>query len=698
MPDNLNGQRHEELLKVIRDVRSRWRTKLLLRGGIVIVGGALLALLLASVGLQTLRFSPASILGFRIGILVVFAGLVALWFVRPLRRQVTDMQVALYVEEHEPSLQAAILSAVEVGTTGRMGDQEVHPAIIEKLVEQAIEKCRALETGQVVGRQDIRRAAIALTAICAVAMLLLAVGPQFLRQGAAALLELTTSAEEASPYAIQVTPGDVTVPKGSDQMISAKLAGFRSNDVVLMVKKDGESQFERMPLVTTGDPSKFEGMLFGVAKGIEYYVDSDGVKSPTYSMKVVNLPAVESLELEYVFPAYTGLPPQKVERGGDVAALRGTEVRVRVKPTMATAAGRLQIEPKGSAELASESEGSLAGSFKIAADGFYHVELDGPRGEHVSASPKYTVDALEDLPPTVSFEKPRRDIQANPIEEVFVQARADDDYGVKQLDLIYSVNGGPEKTINLYGGGAKPMKEVSAGHTVYLEELGVKPGDFVAYYAKAVDNDGVSGAKSTTSDIYFVRVRALDRSFREAQSMGGGGGGGGRGGGNQAAGLAQQQKEIISATHNVDRDRPKTPADKFKENTVAIGLSQAKLRDQVQELVDQMHQRLNLSDNLRQIADRLPKAIEEMRLAERALQSQKTQEAMPPEYRALQALQQAEELYDLEVRRQQAGGGGGGGGQQQMAEDLADLFQLQADRMANQYEQQQSASQQNAQQ
>ena len=36
------------------------------------------------------------------------------WFVvRPLRRRVTDDQVALYLEEHEPTLEATVLSAVE---------------------------------------------------------------------------------------------------------------------------------------------------------------------------------------------------------------------------------------------------------------------------------------------------------------------------------------------------------------------------------------------------------------------------------------------------------------------------------------------------------------------------------------------------------------------------------------------------------
>ena len=47
----------------------------------------------------------------------------------------------------------------------------------------------------------------------------------------------------------------------------------------------------------------------------------------------------------------------------------------------------------------------------------------------------------------------------------------------------------------------KALQEVQAGHTIYMEELGVKPGDFVSYYAKATDNNGVEGPKTTTSDI-----------------------------------------------------------------------------------------------------------------------------------------------------------------------------------------------------
>ena len=97
---------------------------------------------------------------------------------------------------------------------------------------------------------------------------------------------------------------------------------------------------------------------------------------------------------------------------------------------------------------------------------------------------------------------------------------ADDDFGVKNVQL-FSVDGGAEKTIDLFGG-SKTLQEVTASHTLYLEEMGLKPGDS-SYYAKATDNDGIAGGKTTTSDIYFVQIRPFRTDFKPAPSMAGGG-------------------------------------------------------------------------------------------------------------------------------------------------------------------------------
>src|SRR6476646_7441254 len=669
------SDRRAELIDVIHRVRNRWRLKLALRGAVIVVAGTLLALFLSASSLEALRFSPTAIISFRILALLVFAALVGVGFVQPLRRRVTDSQVALYLEEKDPTLEAAILSAIESSSLHQRENIDPNhlpsPHLVEKLVDQAIEKCRALENGLVIERAGLKRQMYALVGVAAVAAAIITFGPAFLRSGMSALLKFTSSAEAASPYKIDVSPGNTKVPRGADQSVKAKLLGFTASDAALMVRLDPAGKFERVPLVpAANDPSSFEGMLFHIEKTADYYVESNGVESPRFKLDVLDLPTVDKLVLEYHFPEYTGLAPRTVDPGGDIAAIKGTEVHVKITPTMATPGGRVLLNEHDSAQLTKDADGTLVGNFTVNAQGFYKIELEGPHAEKVNASTQYTIDDLSDAGPNVHFNKPGRDTTASPVEEVFSEVRADDDFGVKQLQMFYSVNGGAEKTVNLFGG-ARTLPEVTASHTIYLEELGLKPGDFVSYYAKASDNNGVQGPQTTTSDIYFVQIRPFKKDYKPAQSMAGMGGGGA--GGDQMNQLSQQQREIVAATFNIVRDRPKMSADKFREQTVFLTLAQAKLRQQVEELSGKMNSRLDAVDPaFKAIAEALPKAAGEMKTAEGNLKGQQAKEALSPEQRALKLLQDAEQQYEVQVSTQRGCGGGGGGGNQ-LAEDLADL-------------------------
>src|SRR5689334_12638084 len=680
--------RSSELVDVIRRVRNRWRLKLALRGAVVVAAGTVLALLLSASGLEQFRFSAPAIITFRIVTVAVFVGLLLYGLVWPMRRRVTDAQVAMYLEECDPTLEAAIISAVEATANG--GSEKHSPKLVEKLVEQAIDRCNIIEQRRGVERTALQRHAAALAAIAAAVALLLTFGPAYLRHGLSALLIISRSAEASTPYKIDVQPGNAKVPRGADQAVRARLLGFTSSDVAVMMRNTPNAAFERVPLIAGKDPGQFEGMLFHLEKQTEYYVESNGVRSEKFSLAVVDLPTVQQMDLEYRFPAYTGMEPRKAD-GGDVAAIRGTDVVLHVTPTMSTPEGKILLSDGSPQPLTRNADGTLTGTFKIAKQGFYRIELTGPHGEKVEASPQYTIDVLDDQPPSVHFTKPGRDSQASPVEELFLEARADDDFGVKSLQLFYSVNGSTPKSITLFGG-ARPLQEVSAGHTIYLEELGLKPGDFVSYYAKASDTDAVQGSKTTTSDIYFVQIRPFKKDYKPAQSQAMGGGGGG--GGQQVGQLSQQQREIVAATFNIVRDKAKTKPDKYRENVVFLNLAQAKLREQVEELVTKLKSRLGAVDpSFNTLAEVLPKAAEEMKSAESELKGLKADSALSPEQRALKLLQEAEQQYELQVAQQQ-GGGGGGGGNNAMAEDLADLFELELDKLANHYEMQQRAEQQ----
>ena len=673
------------VLDIIGEVRNRWRLKLALRGVLRVGVVAVVLILAAAYGIEQARFSPASVWAAR-GLLLAALAASGYWFLfRPLRRQVTDDQVALYLEEHEPSLQATLLSAVEASRAG-------HPesaVLVRRVVEQAVEACARIGASRRVEQAPLRGYAASLAAVGLVALVVVLTGPAFIRQALSAMF-LVSRVEAAVPYSIEVKPGNSSVPKGSDQTISAKLLGFDSEDATLMTRRAADGKFEPIPLVRT-ESGAYEAMIFDINAQLDYYVEADGVRTPVFTMKVVEVPYAQRIALEYRFPAYTGLEPQKIEDGGDVAVLKGTEVRVQVFPTMKTAAGRLALGEDKFADLAPQPDGSLVASFVADKDGFYHVELVAPNGERVTGSPQYTVDVLEDRAPTVSFVRPGRDTTASAVEEVFVEAKAEDDFGVRDLELVYSVNGGEEKVVKLFGG-QKRLPEVSAGHTFYMEELGVQVGDSVSYYARALDNDGAAGAKRATSDLYFLRVRPFSKDFRQAQSQGGGGGGGGGAGGMVEA-LSEQQRQIISATFNVQRDRKTFTPEKLKQSSTVVALSQSRLREQVEGLITRMNSQLVQQDPaFAKIAELMPQAVTAMKEAETKLTAVSPETALPAEHKALQILQKAEEEYELQVSAGQQGGGGGGGGA--MQQELADIFDQELDKMASRYETANQAMQQ----
>jgi hypothetical protein len=689
----------DDLVGVIRRVRNRWRVRIALRGLAIVLAAGLAAFLVSSYGLEFFRFSAGSVIAFRALTWLTLAGLGFRYLFRPLARSVSDERVALYLEEHEPTLDATVLSALEETKRGaRTGSPDYSPALVDRLVSSAVERCQDLDLGSAVEREKIRRSSSYLALVSAAALLTFFLAPSYLQHGAAALMVPAGSLDDASPYSIVVQPGDVTIARGADLTATAELLGFETNDVNLFMRSSPDAPWEPVPMIPQGaldgEPPQlgaFETVLFDIREETTYYIDASGVRSETFTVDVIDLPYVDHLELEFHFPAYTGLEPRLVQDGGDIAVLRGTEVHVRVFPTMSTPAGRLVFDETSDAALSRRDDGVLTATFPIEEDGFYQVELEGPSGERVEASPRYTIDVLTDQAPSVMFVKPGRDTTANAIEEVFLEARADDDFGVRSLSLTYSVNGGPEETVELFDSEEGGLREISAGHTLFLEEFELEPGDFISYYGSAGDNQG-DAARVVKSDLYFVQIRAFRRDFRAAQSQGGGGGGGG----GDARALSEAQRQVISATFNVIRDRDTLDDEEFRENLVFLTLAQGRLREQVETLVRRMNSRVMPADPaFRSILAVLPRAAEEMRAAESALQEQDVDAALPAEQRALQQLQRAEEAYD-EVRVQQGGGGGGGGGGQNAAEDLADLFELELDKLQNQYETVQRGEQQAA--
>lgn len=684
-----------EILRVIRRVRRRWRLRMVARGAAVVAAAGLLTLVVSAYGLERLRFAPEAVWAFRVGAWSVVALLAYRFLGRPLFRRVDDEAVALYLEEHEPSLEAALVTALEEARRSGAGEGSGSGAgitlpgagegreLVDRVVEAAVERCRAVDGGASIERESLALSSGALAAVAVAGAALVVLAPAQLRHGVSALVAPTRDAAEVNPYAIATTPGDTTVARGSDLLVTARLRGFESGEVELLTSAGGGT-YETAPMFP-GDAGEFEHLLLDLRETTTYIVESEGVRSSAFRIEVAELPYVGRLSMTYRYPAYTGLPPREVEEGGDIAALAGTVVDLRVHPTIPVDGGRIVVGDSTDVPLEPGTDDVLGGSITIRRPGHYRVELPRADGRLVPASPRYRIDVLEDHPPSVSFDEPGRDVEATPIEEVFVEARAADDHGVASLDLVFSVNGEAADTVRLFeGGGGRPLTDVSAGHTLFLEEWELEPGDVVSYHASARDSRAEGdGAPAARSDLYFVTVRPFREAFRQADQRPAPGGGGG---GGMDRALSEIQRQVISATFNLVRDRGTYGDAEFRTHVASVTRAQEDLRDRASTLLERIRSRgiADADAGFGEVAGALEAAGEAMGEAVAVLEGGEPRGALAPEQRALRDLQKAEEAFrDVQRVGRSSGGGGGGGGS---AEDLQELFDLELDRMKNQYE------------
>jgi hypothetical protein len=655
------GEHYNELSAILRRVRARWRAMSALRAWTWTAAAAAAVLLLALVAHRLIApEGPALVALWGIALLAVLA--CVLWLL-PLRHVPADHQVARLVEECCPELEDSLITAIAER------DDTTRRAMLASVLADAAKRCRNLDLDRVVSRHALRKAAMTASA-ATVALFILG----FFSAGPA-----TRAAQVFALYmfperiVLEVVPGDVKLRAGQSLRVIARVPGSAGG--VVPVLRYGQGKDWRDARMEAGK----DGFAFSfdrVEDGFLYSVAAAAARSRDYTVTVVRPPRVERIDLHYEYPRAFGLKPRLEEDSGDIYGPVGTRVRVSVITDKPITSAALTLGEGKRVTLEHGAEGA-EGELLISQDGSYRVALGDGDGLFNPGDTEYFIRTLEDRPPDVRVIRPAGDRQVTPIEEVSIEARADDDFGIAMFDLVYSVRGGAEKSLPFRRDGSGMT--VNGSRTVYLEDLDVEPGDFVTYYARARDVSRGKRATEARSDIFFLEVKPFEEEFVAAESQQMGGGSGDR----SLDDLAEAQKEIIVATWKLDA-RGRNARGQSQDDIRNVGRAQAELQKRAQAAAGQLN-RAMMGGRRRGARPAGPtepsatdqpmtKAVEAMGKAVTELDGLKTAAALPHEMAALNELLRAQaEVRKRQVQRQQQNAMGGRGSNRQQ-QDLSSLF------------------------
>lgn len=667
----------EQLHAYIAQLEKRLRWSALLRGAAIVTVSALVATIILVSTANARAFSAGSVTASRFVLILILAVTALAGLALPLRR-LTRRRTIETAEATFPQFQERLTT---------FNERDGQDPFIELLADDTLEVAKFAEPREFVSDRTLWMSLGASVSAFVVLLWLIVAGPGYLGYGAS-LLWTGPHSDKPALYDLRVTPGDATIRRHADQLVSALPAGMRSPVVKLFARFQSSARWEEITMQPKAAGSFAVGYQFlfaGLPENVEYYVTAGAMTSKHFNIRVSDLPALKQIRVTYHFPKWTGMPSETEERSGDLRAVVGTEAELEVTTDRPLVGGQLLLDNGRHVQLSGGANNVYHGTLQMDQDGVYHV-AGVEAGQPVRVSEDFFIEARKANPPTIALERPRGDFHASPIDEVTIAAKASDEYGLSNVSLHYSVNGGVETTVDLLK--TKGAKQADGSTVISLEDFKLVPGDLVSVYATAKD----ASAEAHT-DMTFIQADPFEREYSQSQSQGGGGGGGGGGGqGNQSGQISQREKELISATFKQQSDKNATQQ-QAADIAKLLSQSQSTLHDQAVKLSERLQAR-ELTDEVQAISDfqkDMMAASQAMAPAAQQLQQQKWKDAIPNEQKALQALLRAEATFrQIQVAFGARGGGGGGGGGG-AARDLASLFDLELDTEKNQYETQQNA-------
>ena len=462
------------------------------------------------------------------------------------------------IERQHPELEGLLLTASQVqpGEDGRLN------FLAERLLQEAAERSLRTDWSRSVPGSKFALAHLAqLAALTVLVLALWAVRLPF-TPGAPVIVATRTSG-------IEVTPGDSSLERGTSFVVLVRF-GSDAPEAADLVLGTNAATARRIPLVRSlGDPV-FGATVPDLNDSFSYHIAYAGKRTRDYRVTVFEYPRLERSDADLTYPAYTGLPPKHIDDTKRITAVERSRLALSLqlnKPVVAAA-----LFARGSTtnslplRIETNRPAVALDPVTLTNGGTYELRLVDADGRTNKVPAQFVFEVQPNRPPELKLKSPRGDVRPSPLEELVFDGTAWDDFGVLAFGLAISVGTGEPTLVEL--GRGVPAKEARPlGHTLRLEELGLKPDQLVAWHVWADDYGPDGEIRRTNGDLFFGEIRPFEEIYREGEQMGGGGEGeqGEQGDGNPTTKLAELQKQIINATWKLQRQQgPKPKAEEAK--------------------------------------------------------------------------------------------------------------------------------------
>ncbi|MGN7990257.1 DUF4175 family protein [Pedobacter sp. 22226] len=282
-----------------------------------------------------------------------------------------------------------------------------------------------------------------------------------------------------------------------------------------------------------------------------------------------NIPAeISDFSATIIPPAYTRKAERK-QKQFTINAETGATVNWKIETNIAIKKLKLIFNDNEISSLKALNAAHTQWIFSktINKSGFYQLDLDGKKSD------LYQIEVIPDLPVTIKITQPKQHttIDIGQPQKFDLSVSLTDDYGINDAFISATMASGKGEGVSFtekklpFNTSFDNKKHVSLNKHIDLKSLGMKPGDELYFFIKAMDNHG----QSSRSDVYFVSI--VDTT--ELMSLAGM-----TNGVNLVPEYFRSERQIIIDTEKLLKEQASLPITTFKTRSNDLGIDQKLLR------------------------------------------------------------------------------------------------------------------------
>lgn len=521
------NQQSSQLDHQLQSFRKKYYTDKILRGSLILLllFSSILFIVLLSEGLFGFSSGVRTGMVFGLGgLFVLTLGYMVLWPLSKLlslSKTISDFQIAGIVKDHFPNINDKLINLLQLKREHK-GNQLALAAVDQKAAEIApVPLSRAINLN--LNRKYLLLLLIPFLFFGATYL----ADKDLLSSGAEHLINYQEDFVPPAAFSVILTEVPSEMVAGQDYKVEVQVEGRElPEELFIYMKKASETQYLDYTLEKENNAS-FSYVLSDLKEDFSFYVtnpDFGRVDFEEYNIKVLKRPFIKKFKIKINYPGYTGLGSEALEDNvGDFKAIKGSYITWEMEPQGELAeAALVDDSDKSENPFTYQEEGESFQYRQRLMDNLeYFISLNSEEGISNIDTVKYRADVLMDRYPSVYVFSPNNDFLVDLDPTMPLELEIADDFGFSKMGLFYRfVKSGGESdvTTNFQEYPLTIQKKAllqPLNYQIDLTELGLREGDELEYYIKVWDNDGVSGAKSSTSATFKVIYPTLDAKYDE---------------------------------------------------------------------------------------------------------------------------------------------------------------------------------------